>query len=104
MSQHICNTTYQQRPVRVTIGYDRPLNYIHMIVMRTDASEDEDDFVYNNLDDDDAGTDCQDVDYFRRILESLAIVVPESMFAETLRDQTARIGNRVVTHTSDVAQ
>ena len=56
---------------------------------------------YSNLDDDDAGTDQQDVNYFRPALEKLGHDVPESLFREVATDQRLRVGNRVVTHVVD---
>lgn len=99
MSQHTYSTQYQSRPIRITLGYDRPLRNVFMTVLRLDAGDDEDEVVYSNLGDSGAGTDCDDVDYFRRVLQALNITVPESMFVETLRDQVGDIGNRTVDHT-----
>ena len=98
MSQHRYTTTHSDgRRIEVMMGYDRRLDYVFMTVFDLD-SEDED-ILYCNLDDDEAGLTCQNVDYFRRILHRLVIHVPESMFIETTRDQHACVGNREVDHT-----
>ncbi len=85
----------------VLIGYDRPLDYVHMTISRVVPGEAEDEIVYSNLDDVGAGLDCQDVNYFRQVLAGLGISVPESMFKETLRDQQSRAGNRCMDHTPE---
>jgi hypothetical protein len=57
--------------------------------------------LYSNLDDDNAGISCQDVGYFRGVLEDLGVMVPETMFAEVQRDQSNKAGNRVVRHSAN---
>ena len=100
MSQHFCKTSLEGRPLSVTLGFDRRLQYLFLTVIRLDLpDEQEDDILYCNLEDPDAGTHCDDVDYYRRVLADLNIAVPESMFEETLRDQEFNVGNRVVDHT-----
>ncbi|MFH6821921.1 hypothetical protein ACHRB9_19465, partial [Acinetobacter baumannii] len=86
---------YNGAPVVVSIGYDRPLDYVFLTVW---SAGDEDAVYYSNLDDEYAGIDCDDVDYYRRILAEMHIEVPISMFEETLRDQAMCVGNRVVEH------
>jgi hypothetical protein len=88
MSQHI----YSQGNVEVRMGYDRPLDYVFCTVSIRDE------VVYSNLSDEDAGTDCQDVDYYRCVLNSLKIEIPEEMFADVKDDQVHRVGNRVKHH------
>lgn len=95
MSQHILTTTTSRgRKVTVTMGYDRPLDYVFCTVMDTDG-----DISYSNLDDEMAGTELQDVEYFKLALRRLGIDVPETMFTEVKSDQALRIGNRVEHYT-----
>lgn len=97
MSQHIHETTVDgSKKVTVTMGYDRPLDYVFCTVIDEDEN-----VVYSNLDDDNAGTNLQDVDYYREVFERLGLVVPESMFHEVTADQTFSVGNRVVLHLAD---
>lgn len=97
MSQHIFKTNNAQGElVTITMGYDRPLDYVFCTVMGEDGE-----IIYSNLDDEDAGTEQQNVDYFRPILEKLGLQVPENMFQEVIADQRARVGNRVVTYLAD---
>lgn len=95
MSQHILTTTTSRgRTVTVTLGYDRPLDYVFCTVMDADG-----DVVYSNLDDEMAGTELQDVEYFKLVLRKLEIDLPETMFTEVKSDQALRIGNRVEHYT-----
>ncbi len=97
MSQHIFETTNAKGArVTVTMGYDRPLDYVFCTVMAEN-----DDIIYSNLDDDDAGTDQREVNYYRPVLEKLGVHVPESVFREVVSDQLRRVGNREVTHVAD---
>ncbi|MDP9052495.1 MAG: hypothetical protein M3O31_17510 [Acidobacteriota bacterium] len=96
MSQHIVEMRNAKGDtVTVTMGYDRPLDFVFCTVMSQ-----EDDLIYSNLDDDEAGTLQQDVDYYRAILERLGLHVPESVFQEVASDQIGRVGNRVVVHSA----
>ena len=96
MSQHIFETNNAQgAPVTVTMGYDRPLVYVFCTVL-----DPNDKVIYSNLDDDDAGTLQQEVDYYRPVLERLGLHVPESVFQEVASGQIGRIGNRVVVHSA----
>jgi hypothetical protein len=86
MSQHI----YKSGDAVVLMGYDRPLNMVFCTV------EIRGEVAYTNLDDEEAGTDCQAVDYYRVPLTALGIKVPEEMFKGVKMDQAMRIGNKVV--------
>jgi hypothetical protein len=100
MSQHILSTTTSRgRKVSVTLGYDRPLDYVFCTVMDADG-----DVIYSNLGDKMAGTDLQDVDYFRLVLRQLGIDAPDAMFTEVKSDQALRVGNRVEHYTAKPAR
>lgn len=99
MSQHQHTTsTKDGKNVVVTLGYDRPLDYVFCTVMQNSDGDQEANVLYSNLSDDDAGTECQDVDYFKPVLAALGISVPVSMFTEVKIDQLERTGNRTVAH------
>lgn len=94
MSRHIYRTrTRDGRDVVVTLGYDRPLDYVFCTVF-----DGQGEIVYSNLSDEEAGTDQQDVSYFKGILLELRIRVPERVFAEVRGDQLRGVGNRTVDH------
>ncbi len=100
MSQHKHSTIGQDgRKVVVTLGYDRPLDYVFCTVMQNaEGLADGEEVLYSNFGDDKAGTDLQDVDYFRPILAALGVRVPEGMFTEVQLDQLQRVGNRTVVY------
>jgi len=72
------------------MGYDRPLDYVFCTVWR--AGE----IAYSNLDDAEARTSQQNVEYFRPVLERLGVTVPDEMFPAVAEDQRRREGNKVV--------
>jgi hypothetical protein len=95
VSQHIFRTVDGSGvAVTVTLGYDRPLDFVFCTVMDPHGEP-----IYTNLDDEDAGTHQQDILYYRPILNRLRIEIPEAMFAEVESDQANIVGNRVVDHT-----
>lgn len=101
MSSHYFDTVQGDHAVRVTLGYDRPLDYFHLTIERT-SDTDDDQFVYCNLTDPELPRgQCEDLEYYRDKLRELGINVPESMFRETELDCINRVGNRVVRHQQD---
>jgi hypothetical protein len=94
MSQHI----YESDNARVVLGYDRPLDYVFCTVERGGE------VIYSNLSDADAGTEQQDVRYYRSVLDRLGVTVPEEMFATVESDQRAKVGNRVVYHSGETPE
>ena len=97
MSQHKHRTTTTDgKSVTVTLGYDRPLDYVFCTVMQNGSKDEEGDVLYSNLSDDEAGTDLQDVDYYRPIVLGLGISIPDAIFTEVKIDQLERTGNRSV--------
>lgn len=99
MSQHIFRTkTRDGKDVIVMLGYDRPLDYVFCNVLNSHEDDSDEDVIYSNLSDDLAGTEQQDVSYFKAILLDLSIRVPESIFEQVRSDQQLRVGNRTVEH------
>jgi hypothetical protein len=97
MSQHIFETSdVQGESLTVTMGYDRPLDFVFCTVMTKS-----DEVIYSNLDDDSAGTHQQDVNYYKPVLDALGLHVPESVFREVEADRLVRVGNRVRVHVLD---
>ena len=74
---------YQHKdgPVLVRIGYDRILNYVFCTIERGSR------MLYSNLSDPKAGTEQQDVNYFRPILAKHFVTVPEELFEKVRREQ-----------------
>lgn len=86
MSQHI----WKRGGVEVRMGYDRPLDFVFCTLEINGEME------YSNLSDENAGTFCQDVVYYRDVLRRLGVDVPEEMLTNVREDQIGRIGNKVV--------
>ncbi len=82
--------TFRKEDVTVTMGYDRPLDYVFCVASRGDE------VLYSNLNDENAGTRQQDVEYYRQVLASIGIEVPEAMYCGVRVDQSTRAGNLVV--------
>jgi hypothetical protein len=81
VSQHIFKTNnFEGVRVIVTMGYDRPLDYVFCTVMSTEGE-----VIYSNLDDDHAGTDQQEVDYYRPVMKRLGVCVASSKSIETIQ-------------------
>lgn len=104
MSQHLFRCSSQGRDVRVLMGYDRPLDYVFCMVEwceppePTTDDEDSQPYLYSNLDDEDAGTSCRDVQYFTRKLVSFGITLPPQMVARVHRDVRVMMGNAYIEH------
>jgi hypothetical protein len=75
------------------MGYDRPLDFVFCTVFNK-----ADMVLYSNLDDDAAGTDTQDILYFKPILDRLGIDIPAIIFAAVSADQSAKVGNLTRTY------
>ena len=99
MSNHIFKSqSAKHSEVTVEMGYDRPLNYVYCTV-----HSDSDRLLYSNLDDPDAGIRMQDIQYFKKPLQRLKIVVPERIFQEVTIDQKEKVGNKTIVWTKDTA-
>lgn len=87
MPRHEAQTTYNERPVSVTIGYDIPLHGWFMTIEpigedNPDASE-ESGLIYSNLDDPELVAShgfASDMGYFRRKLREMHIVMGDDFF------------------------
>jgi hypothetical protein len=94
MSQHFFETTTADGvEVTVIIGYDRPLDHVFMIVEDPNGK-----MLYSNLTDPHVGTVQCEVDYYRPILASFGITLPEGIYRDVAKDQIDRVGDRHVTH------
>ena len=95
MSQHYFETTYLNRPVRVTLGWDRPVQHYYLTVEYLDADR----YVYSNLQE--RKPFGFNLDDYRSKLETLGIAVPQSMFVQAQKDRADNAANRYVTHGED---
>ena len=95
MSQHFFNTTYQEKPVIVLIGYDRPMQGFFMVIDYSSGDEEEG-YIYSNLFEEE--THPNDLGNYQVKLEELGIRITDEMFKELEFDQINRIGNKTVRH------
>lgn len=103
MSQHYYVTTHKSRPVKITLGWDRPLQGYFMVIANLDAGPEEDDFLYSNLDDLELPKAQPDsIDPFIDRLEQFGIELPYSMISIAHLDGTFNTGNRSIDHTTAV--
>lgn len=101
MTRRYFDTQHSTGPVRVILGYDRPLDEFFLQVARRPRHEDDDipdhdAYVYLSLDDPHARTD--DLEYFRAQLTALGLQIPESMFLAVTEDALDRVGNLIAEH------
>lgn len=95
MSRHLFDTHYQNRPVQVVLGWDRPLQYVFLTIEWRDQP---DQYLYPNLD---APHVCHDLGYDIDRLGAVGIRVPASMIQEVIADRINHAGNRQVVHFTD---
>ena len=102
MTRRYFDCSHAQGPVRVTLGYDRPLDEFFLQVARRPRDENDEielsdhPYVYLSLDDPEAPTD--DLEYFRSKLRDIGITLPESMYLAVEEDALERIGNLIAEH------
>jgi hypothetical protein len=120
MSQHYFETTYNGQPVTVTLGWDRPLRHYFMVIQQhaletqgddqsalgndraMDEDENEDDsdgYIYSNLNERDAFS--KSLNDYRKVLQTMGIVCPATMFDQVELDQCFSVGNRFVWYQAD---
>ena len=96
MSQHIYPAIYQNRPVTVMIGYDRPLRGFFMVIETNDEMNE---YVYSSLDDpallNYIGLPATPNRFVTKLLD-LGIPVHANVIEEIKADQRWKVGNRFV--------
>lgn len=101
MSQHVFKTRHEGFPVTVIMGWDRPLHYFFLVIERDDAGDDEEAFLYSNLNE--PTPFGMSLDYYQGVLARLGIGVPRQMLVEVARDGRENVGNRRVDYRPDGA-
>ena len=97
MSRHIFQTTHNEQPAVIVMGWDRPLRGFHLTVHYKNSDADQP--LYSNMFD----TELlpyqgmpPDIDYLLEKLQSLGLEVPESMVEQVCIDSIFNEGNRQV--------
>lgn len=107
MSRHIFTTTAtladgRSIPVRICIGWDRPLQgYFLDIQDLSSDSDDEDRLLFTNLAEAPGATHPDTLEPFLAKLDELAIALPQGLHAELRADRRNNVGNRVVEHIAE---
>lgn len=96
MSQHVFETSHEGRDVSVTLGFDRPLGHVFMVIAYKQVIGDGPENLYSNLDEEDPFD--QSLEHFGEALQHFGIDVPKSMFEQVDQDRKHRVGNRYVVH------
>jgi len=93
MSRYIFDSTIMNRPVRVTVGYDRPTSTFYLTIGWIRRGTDVVECYASDLR---LAYDPLDVHSIQRFLESLEIKAPEMMWSELHHDAVTKNGCRVV--------
>lgn len=107
MSQHVYLTQHSGRPVKVLMGWDRPLQGFFMVVERMDPrapnmndpdDDGEESYLYCNLDHEDSHPIT--LTPFLTVLSNFGIKVPDAMIKDLRRDGVENMGNKHVDWTT----
>lgn len=93
MSQHTFYTFYNERPVKILMGWDKPLQTYYLVIEYADT---ENEYVWSNLDYPEKYPDYLD-DLLLR-LQSFDLFIPNQMISEIEQDRAGNVGNKEVTH------
>lgn len=97
MSQHIFETEYNGRGVKIIMGWDRPLQgYFMMIEKKNLKEEDENPYIFNNLEI--KNSHPITLQPFLNVLDELGIEIPDKMIGEVEADGIFNVGNKMVFH------
>lgn len=99
MSQHCFETEHQGEPIRVLLGWDRPVNDFFLVIERTEPEQDQDDYLYVSRHD--APLEHRSLAFLEVKLSELGIEVPSQMLDQVAVDQAFGLADRMVTYLSD---
>ncbi|MCX4175663.1 MULTISPECIES: hypothetical protein [Paraburkholderia] len=90
MTQRTLKTAIGNRDVTVQMGWDRPLQYLYMVIDYVDSEDDEP--LYSNLSVDEAGLRGK-LAYFTKKTRPFGIEVPSTMLARIQSDEALNLAN-----------
>jgi hypothetical protein len=96
VSRHYFDCEHLGQPLRITLGYDPPLNEYFLQVQSLKCEQQDPTFLYASVDDPKALVN--DLEYFHEQLAALGLSAPESLFEAVELDAARRVGNKVVEH------
>lgn len=99
MSQHIITVSCTKlgAPVRVQLGWDKPMSEFYLVVFvepPTGQELDDTKIVYSSLDDRQADGE-QDLGYFKGVAVQLGCDVPEALWRAAYQDREFNVVNKV---------
>jgi hypothetical protein len=99
MSQHYFETVYQNRPIEILMGWDKPAQGYYMVIEWSDEDDDDQIYLYTHLNDEDLPEQyAKTVAPFIGRLAVLGITIPSSMLQGVLADGASNVGNRTEYH------
>lgn len=96
MSKHMFRTTHENEPIIVFLGWDRPLQGYFMFIERPNRDDEEEKYLYSNLDETESHPKTLDV--FLTVLDCFRISLPQQMIDEVVIDGCENCGNKTVEH------
>lgn len=79
MSQIKFKTTYQNKPVEVMAGWDKPLSYYHLTIFNLDPEEEDEETIYSDLEEPNP-FGVKNVEVIKKKLDSFGIEVPDGFW------------------------
>lgn len=99
MTRHRLETTHENRPVHIVIGWDRHLQGYFMFIERVDVedpgADDEDLYLYSNLVRAEE-SHPRNLDPFLDVLKGLSLGLPAELVQELAHEKNANTGNKLV--------
>ncbi|CAM2158233.1 conserved protein of unknown function (plasmid) [Pararobbsia alpina] len=92
MSQRILKASYQNRPIEVLIGWDRPFGCYFMVISYAGAPGAAEPHLYSNLDDPNTEWHASFA-YFAKVAARFQITLPPAMLAALEVDKPLNRGN-----------
>lgn len=98
MSRHLYDCKWNDQPIQVVVGYDRPLKNFFLHIAWLNESTGAPMAYVSELD---LAYDPDDLHSIRKFLDKVRISTPEPLWTEVAHDAALNVGNRVVRHLSD---
>lgn len=104
MTAHYTRVNTSNGTATVQLGWDAPLQGFYMVVWQEKSSSDA--YLYSNLADPKLASSmgmASSPDYFKPVLASIGLTIPDVMFAQADRDARTGVRVREVWYTADGA-
>lgn len=96
MSRRYFYTRYKNRPIEIVFGYDTSElgNGYFLDIEFIDRNNEDEDFLYNSLDDLRINFPHPDLNYFTKKLQNYGIVIPKTMIYDLEKDHELVLNNQ----------